>query len=121
VLRSVTWWCGYGGVTGLRGISLGGQGRAASSPDRRNGAGSKSTTLRRCPGRPPRSGSMLFEGKEIAGAKPARGREWDRALSGGRRYFAHDFEENSTWSLICAPVRRDLRGPTGSMPSFAPR
>src|SRR5437773_2559433 len=88
--------CGYGGVTALRGISLevkAGQLVALIAP---SGAG-QSTTLRGMAGRAaPRPGSMLLEGKDIAGARPAR-----VVASGiahcpeGRRVFPHmTVEEN---------------------------
>ena len=64
--------CGYGGVTALRGISLQVKAGQLVALIGANGAG-KSTTLRAISGLvAPRSGSMLFEGKDIAGAKPPR-------------------------------------------------
>jgi branched-chain amino acid transport system ATP-binding protein len=64
--------CGYGGVTALRGISLEVKAGQLVALIGANGAG-KSTTLRAISGLvAPRSGSMLFEGKDIAGAKPPR-------------------------------------------------
>jgi len=88
--------CGYGGVTALRGISLQVKTGQLVALIGANGAG-KSTTLRAISGLvAPRSGSMLFEGKEIAGAKPPR-----VVASGiahcpeGRRVFPHmTVEEN---------------------------
>ena len=64
--------CGYGGVTALRGISLQVKAGQLVALIGANGAG-KSTTLRAISGLvAPRSGSMLFEGKDIAGARPPR-------------------------------------------------
>jgi branched-chain amino acid transport system ATP-binding protein len=64
--------CGYGNVTALRGISLQVKAGQLVALIGANGAG-KSTTLRAISGLvAPRSGSMLFEGKDIAGAKPPR-------------------------------------------------
>src|ERR1700704_6089028 len=88
--------CGYGGVTALRGISLEVKAGQLVALIGANGAG-KSTTLRAISGLVvPRSGSMLFEGNEIAGAKPPR-----VVASGiahcpeGRRVFPHmTVEEN---------------------------
>ena len=88
--------CGYGGVTALRGISLQVKAGQLVALIGANGAG-KSTTLRAISGLvAPRSGSMLFEGKDIAGAKPPR-----VVASGiahcpeGRRVFPHmTVEEN---------------------------
>jgi branched-chain amino acid transport system ATP-binding protein len=88
--------CGYGGVTALRGISLEVKAGQLVALIGANGAG-KSTTLRAISGLvAPRSGTMLFEGKDIAGAKPPR-----VVASGiahcpeGRRVFPHmTVEEN---------------------------
>src|SRR6266540_1633801 len=88
--------CGYGGVTALRGISLEVKAGQLVALIGANGAG-KSTTLRAISGLvAPRSGSMLFEGKDIAGAKPPR-----VVASGiahcpeGRKVFPHmTVEEN---------------------------
>jgi branched-chain amino acid transport system ATP-binding protein len=88
--------CGYGGVTALRGISLEVKAGQLVALIGANGAG-KSTALRAISGLvPPWSGSMLFEGKNIAGAKPPR------VVAGGiahcpegRRVFPHmTVEEN---------------------------
>jgi branched-chain amino acid transport system ATP-binding protein len=88
--------CGYGGIMALRGISLEVKAGQLVALIGANGAG-KSTTLRAISGLvAPRSGSMLFEGKEIAGARPPR-----VVASGiahcpeGRRVFPHmTVEEN---------------------------
>jgi len=88
--------CGYGNVTALRGISLQVKTGQLVALIGANGAG-KSTTLRAISGLvAPRSGTMLFEGKDIAGAKPPR-----VVASGiahcpeGRRVFPHmTVEEN---------------------------
>jgi branched-chain amino acid transport system ATP-binding protein len=88
--------CGYGNVTALRGISLEVKTGQLVALIGANGAG-KSTTLRAISGLvAPRSGTMLFEGKDIAGAKPPR-----VVASGiahcpeGRRVFPHmTVEEN---------------------------
>jgi branched-chain amino acid transport system ATP-binding protein len=88
--------CGYGGIMALRGISLKVKAGQLVALIGANGAG-KSTTLRAISGLvAPRSGSMLFEGKEIAGARPPR-----VVASGiahcpeGRRVFPHmTVEEN---------------------------
>jgi branched-chain amino acid transport system ATP-binding protein len=93
-IRDLT--CGYGGVVALRDISLDvrrGQVVALIGP---NGAG-KSTMLRAISGlTSPRSGSILFEDRSIAGAMPA-----DVVAAGiahcpeGRRVFPHmTVEEN---------------------------
>ena len=114
--------CGYGGVTALRGISLEVKAGQLVALIGANGAG-KSTTLRAISGLvAPRSGSMLFEGKDIAGAKPPR-----VVASGiahcpeGRRVFPHmTVEENLDMGAYlrseCCRDRR--RTAIGSMPSF---
>src|ERR1700739_1468987 len=64
--------CGYGGVTALRGISLQVKGGQLVALIGANGAG-KSTALRAISGLvPPRSGSMVFDGRNITGARPPR-------------------------------------------------
>src|SRR3979411_2741327 len=64
--------CRYGGVTALRGISLEVKAGQLVALIGANGAG-KSTTLRAISGLvAPRSGSLKFEGKDIAGARPPR-------------------------------------------------
>jgi branched-chain amino acid transport system ATP-binding protein len=64
--------CGYGSVTALRGISLQVNAGQLVALIGANGAG-KSTTLRAISGLVvPRSGSMRFEGEEIAGVSPPR-------------------------------------------------
>src|SRR5215211_2944283 len=88
--------CGYGGVTALRGISLEVKAGQLVALIGANGAG-KSTTLRAISGLvAPRSGSMLFEGKDIAGAKPPRVLASGIAhCPEGRRVFPHmTVEEN---------------------------
>src|ERR1044071_2272625 len=88
--------CGYGGVTALRGISLEVKAGQLVALIGANGAG-KSTTLRAISGLvAPRSGSMLFEGKDIAGAKPPRVVALGIAhCPEGRRVFPHmTVEEN---------------------------
>ena len=89
--------CGYGGITALRGISLAGQGRATRRPDRRqrrrqehHAARDLRAGVRRVPDR------MLFEGKDIAGAKPPRVLACGIAhCPEGRRVFPHmTVEEN---------------------------
>jgi len=88
--------CGYGGVTALRGISLHVKAGQLVALIGANGAG-KSTTLRAISGLvSPRSGSMLFEGKEIAGARPPRVLACGIAhCPEGRRVFPHmSVEEN---------------------------
>ena len=114
--------CGYGGVTALRGISLEVKAGQLVALIGANGAG-KSTTLRAISGLvAPRSGSMLFEGKDIAGAKPPR-----VVASGiahcpeGRRVFPHmTVEENLDMGAYLRSERRRRSRPTatGSMPSF---
>ena len=83
-----------------------------------NGAG-KSTTLRAISGLvAPRSGSMLFEGKDIAGAKPPR-----VVASGiahcpeGRRVFPHmTVEENlDMGAYLRTSAARDLGGPRSDL------
>src|SRR6478609_5935481 len=88
--------CGYGGVTALRGISLEVKAGQLVALIGANGAG-KSTTLRAISGLvAPRSGSMLFEGEDIAGAKPPRVVAAGIAhCPEGRRVFPHmTVEEN---------------------------
>jgi branched-chain amino acid transport system ATP-binding protein len=88
--------CGYGGVTALRGISLEVKAGQLVALIGANGAG-KSTTLRAISGLvPPRSGSMLFEGKDITGARPPRVLSCGIAhCPEGRRVFPHmTVEEN---------------------------
>ena len=88
--------CGYGGVTALRGISLEVKAGQLVALIGANGAG-KSTTFRAISGLvTPRSGSMLFEGKEIAGAKPPHVLACGIAhCPEGRRVFPHmTVEEN---------------------------
>ena len=88
--------CGYGGVTALRGISLEVKAGKLVALIGANGAG-KSTTLRAISGLvAPRSGSMLFEGEDIAGAKPPRVVAAGIAhCPEGRRVFPHmTVEEN---------------------------
>ena len=106
--------CGYGGVTALRGISLQVKAGQLVALIGANGAG-KSTTLRAISGLvAPRSGSMLFEGKDIAGAKPPR-----VVASGiahcpeGRRVFPHmTVEENlDMGAYLRSECCRDLGGP----------
>ena len=82
--------CGYGNVTALRGISLQVKAGQLVALIGANGAG-KSTTLRAISGLvAPRSGSMLFEGKDIAGAKPPRVVAAGIAhCPEGRRVFPH--------------------------------
>src|ERR1700752_527733 len=88
--------CGYGGVMALRGISLQVKGGQLVALIGANGAG-KSTALRAISGLvPPRSGSMVFDGTDITGARPPR-----MLASGiahcpeGRKVFPHmSVEEN---------------------------
>jgi branched-chain amino acid transport system ATP-binding protein len=64
--------CCYGGVTALRGISLEVKPGQLVALIGANGAG-KSTTLRAISGLvPPRSGSIVFDGEDISGARPPR-------------------------------------------------
>ena len=106
--------CGYGGVTALRGISLEVKAGQLVALIGANGAG-KSTTLRAISGLvAPRSGSMLFEGKDIAGAKPPRVVALGIAhCPEGRRVFPHmTVEENLDMGGLSAHrCRRDLGGP----------
>jgi branched-chain amino acid transport system ATP-binding protein len=88
--------CGYGRVTALRGISLEVKAGQLVALIGANGAG-KSTTLRAISGLvSPRSGSLLFEGKDIAGAGPPRVLACGIAhCPEGRRVFPHmTVEEN---------------------------
>jgi branched-chain amino acid transport system ATP-binding protein len=88
--------CGYGGVMALRGISMEVKAGQLVALIGANGAG-KSTTLRAISGLvPPRSGSMLFEGKDITGAKPPLMVALGIAhCPEGRRVFPHmTVEEN---------------------------
>ena len=110
--------CGYGGVTALRGISLEVKAGQLVALIGANGAG-KSTTLRAISGLvAPRSGSMLFEGKDIAGAKPPR-----VVASGiahcpeGRRVFPHmTVEENlDMGAYLRTSARGDIGGPRSDL------
>jgi branched-chain amino acid transport system ATP-binding protein len=88
--------CGYGGVMALRGISMEVKAGQLVALIGANGAG-KSTTLRAISGLVSlRSGSMLFEGKDITGAKPPRVVAFGIAhCPEGRRVFPHmTVEEN---------------------------
>jgi branched-chain amino acid transport system ATP-binding protein len=82
--------CGYGGVTALRGISLEVKAGQLVALIGANGAG-KSTTLRAISGLVPlSSGSMLFDGEDITGAKPPRVLSCGIAhCPEGRRVFPH--------------------------------
>jgi branched-chain amino acid transport system ATP-binding protein len=88
--------CGYGGVTALRGISLQVKAGQLVALIGANGAG-KSTALRAISGLvPPRSGSMVFDGSDITGARPPR--VLARGIAHcpeGRKVFPHmSVEEN---------------------------
>ena len=86
----------YGGIHALKGVSFSVDEGQIVTLIGANGAG-KSTTLRAISGLvAPRSGSMLFEGKDIAGARPPR--VVARGIAHcpeGRRVFPHmTVEEN---------------------------
>jgi branched-chain amino acid transport system ATP-binding protein len=88
--------CGYGGVTALRGISLQVKPGQLVALIGTNGAG-KSTALRAISGLvPPRSGSMVFDGRDITGARPSRVLAYGIAhCPEGRRVFPQmTVEEN---------------------------
>ena len=88
--------CGYGGVTALRGISLDVKLGQLVALIGANGAG-KSTALRAISGLvPPRSGSMVFDGRDITGARPPRVLACGIAhCPEGRKVFPHmSVEEN---------------------------
>jgi branched-chain amino acid transport system ATP-binding protein len=88
--------CGYGGITALRGISLDVKAGQLVALIGANGAG-KSTTLRAISGLvPPRAGSMMFDGKNLTGARPPRVLAAGIAhCPEGRRVFPHmTVEEN---------------------------
>jgi branched-chain amino acid transport system ATP-binding protein len=88
--------CSYGGITALRGISLDVKAGQLVALIGANGAG-KSTTLRAISGLvPPRAGSMMFDGKNITGARPPRVLAAGIAhCPEGRRVFPHmTVEEN---------------------------
>ena len=88
--------CGYGGVTALRGISLQVKAGQLVALIGANGAG-KSTALRAISGLvPPRSGSMVFDGSDITGARPPRVLACGIAhCPEGRKVFPHmSVEEN---------------------------
>src|ERR1700745_1814479 len=88
--------CGYGGVTALLGISLEVKGGQLVALIGANGAG-KSTALRAISGLvPPRSGSMVFDGRNITGARPPRVLDCGIAhCPEGRKVFPHmSVEEN---------------------------
>ena len=88
--------CGYGGVTALRSISLMVKPGQLVALIGANGAG-KSTALRAISGLvPARSGSMVFNGEDITGARPPRVLTCGIAhCPEGRRVFPHmTVEEN---------------------------
>ena len=88
--------CAYGGVAALKGISLQVKAGQLVALIGANGAG-KSTTLRAISGLvPPSSGSLVFEGKDMTGAKPPRVLASGIAhCPEGRRVFPHmTVEEN---------------------------
>jgi branched-chain amino acid transport system ATP-binding protein len=88
--------CGYGGVTALRGISLEVKSGQLVALIGANGAG-KSTALRAISGLVlPRSGSLVFDGRDITGARPPRVLACGIAhCPEGRRVFPHmSVEEN---------------------------
>jgi branched-chain amino acid transport system ATP-binding protein len=88
--------CGYGGVAALRGISLQVRAGQLVALIGANGAG-KSTALRAISGLvPPRSGSMVFDGLDITGARPPRVLACGIAhCPEGRKVFPHmSVEEN---------------------------
>ncbi len=96
--------CGYGGVTALRGISLQVNAGQLVALIGANGAG-KSTTLRAISGLVvPRSGSMRFEGEEIARRQSAaRSGRGHRALSGRTKSVsAHDGRGKSRHGRLSA-------------------
>ena len=88
--------CGYGGVTALRGISLEVKAGQLVALIGANGAG-KSTALRAISGLvPPRSGSMVFDGRDITGVRAPRVLACGIAhCPEGRKVFPHmSVEEN---------------------------
>jgi len=88
--------CGYGGVMALRGISLQVKPGQLVALIGANGAG-KSTALRAISGLvPPCSGSMIFDGRDITGARPPHVLACGIAhCPEGRRVFPHmSVEEN---------------------------
>ena len=88
--------CGYGGVTALRGISMDVKPGQLVALIGANGAG-KSTALRAISGLvPPRSGSLIFDGRDITGARPPRVLAYGIAhCPEGRKVFPHmSVEEN---------------------------
>jgi branched-chain amino acid transport system ATP-binding protein len=97
--------CGYGGVTALRGISLQVKPGQLVALIGANGAG-KSTVLRAISGLvPPRSGSLVFEGNDIAGARPPHVLACGIAhCPEGRRVFPHmSVEENLMMGAYLRP------------------
>ncbi|MEH2474790.1 branched-chain amino acid transport system ATP-binding protein [Nitrobacteraceae bacterium AZCC 2161] len=82
--------CAYGQVTALKGVTLSVKAGQLVALIGANGAG-KSTTLRAISGLvPARSGSMIFEGEDIAGASPQRVLTKGIAhCPEGRRVFPH--------------------------------
>jgi branched-chain amino acid transport system ATP-binding protein len=88
--------CAYGGIAALKGISLDVKAGQLVALIGANGAG-KSTTLRAISGLvPPSSGQLIFDGKDMTGAKPPRVLAAGIAhCPEGRRVFPHmTVEEN---------------------------
>jgi branched-chain amino acid transport system ATP-binding protein len=102
--------CGYGGVMALRGISLEVKPGQLVALIGANGAG-KSTALRAISGLvPPRSGSMVFDGRDITGARPPRVLACGIAhCPEGRRVFPHmSVEENLMMGAYLRASRAEI-------------
>ncbi|MGU3540461.1 ABC transporter ATP-binding protein [Methylobacterium sp. A54F] len=101
--------CGYGHVTALKGLTIEVRAGQLVALVGANGAG-KSTTLRAISGLvPPRSGTIRFGGRDIAGAEPRRIlAEGIAHCPEGRRVFPHmSVAENLAMG---AYLRRDQAG-----------
>ena len=102
--------CGYGGVMALRGVSLQVKAGQLVALIGANGAG-KSTALRAISGLvPPRSGSMIFDGRDITGAWPPRVLGFGIAhCPEGRRVFPHmSVEENLMMGAYLRASRAEI-------------
>ena len=115
--------CAYGGVAALKGISLQVKPGQLVALIGANGAG-KSTTLRAISGLvPPSSGSLVFEGKDMTGAKPPRVLASGIAhCPEGRRVFPHmTVEENLNMGAYLRTDMPEVAGDRDRIYSDFPR